>query len=96
MTFQQLKWFDGDTYDPPQDKHRLNKQYRDVWNVMLDGEPHTLSDLSRRTGYPEQSISARIRDFRKPRNGSHTVERHRVDGGLFEYTLKPNVRDVAA
>lgn len=95
MIAEQLRAFDGVTYEPDQDRHRLNKQYRDVWAAMSDGQPHTLYELSQRTGHPEQSISARIRDFRKPRNGSHVVERHRVDGGLFEYTLKPNVARAA-
>jgi hypothetical protein len=88
--------FDGDTYEPAKDRHRLSAEYTAVWNVMLDGQPHTLAELSERTGYPEPGISARLRDFRKARNGSHTVERKRVAGGLFEYRLIPNEATVHA
>jgi hypothetical protein len=90
MSTEQLTLtFDGATYTAD-DKRRLNRQYRNVWSAMSDGQPHTLYELSERTGYPEQSISARIRDFRKPRNGSHTVTRTRVSGGVYAYTLIPN------
>jgi hypothetical protein len=81
--------FDGDTYDPGQDKARLTTQYQDVWNVMKDSQWYTLGKLSALTGHPEASCSARMRDFRKKRNGGHIVARRRVQGGhgLHEYRL---------
>lgn len=80
----------GTTYDDDEDYVRLNKQATDVWRVMFDRRWYTLSRLEVLTGHPQASISARIRDFRKERFGSHTVERVRLEGGLFTYRLVPN------
>jgi hypothetical protein len=85
-------WFDGRTYDPEQDEIRLSKQINRVWKAMNDSSWHTLAELSQATGIPEASVSARIRDFRKPRFGGHTVLRERVKGGLWRYMLKPEPR----
>ena len=79
--------FDGETYEPAQDKHRLNCQLRRVFDLMCDGKWRTLSAISYQVIDSEASISARLRDFRKPRFGAHTVERRRVKCGLFEYRL---------
>jgi hypothetical protein len=35
-----------------------------------------------------QSISARLRDLRKPRYGSYVVEKRRVSPGLWQYRVK--------
>lgn len=79
--------FDGKTYEPLFDRRRLNSQHRLVFNIMQDGAWRTLYDLSQKTNCPEQSVSARLRDFRKQRFGGHTVERRRVTGGVFQYRL---------
>ena len=82
--------FDGGTYEHEFDYERLGKQMRTVAGVMLDGEWRTLEEISYRTGYPEASISARLRDLRKRKFGRHVVNR-RARGdrerGLFEYQL---------
>lgn len=82
---------DGFTFNAEQDEDRLNKQSRDVWRVMSDRRWHTLREISARTGHPEASVSARLRDFRKPRFGQHTVHRQReaFGQGTFEYLLVP-------
>jgi len=57
---------------------------------MRDGEWRTLGEISEATGHPEASVSARLRDFRKPRFGGHTVNRRRgkwVGGSWWEYQL---------
>jgi len=77
----------GDTYDPDRDGNRLNRQARAVWGVMADGRWHTLQGIAITIGEPEASISARLRDFRKPRFGSHIVERRYLADGLWEYRL---------
>ena len=56
-------------------KKYLTGQFQAVWNAMIDGTPLTLAAISRKTGYPQQSVSARIRDFRKEEFGGHTVNR---------------------
>lgn len=81
------KTFDGATYQPSKDRKRLNRQYQAVWDAMADGRWYTLQDLHNATGYPEASISARMRDFRKPRNGGHDVEHRRGDAGVWFYRL---------
>ena len=59
---------------------------------MADGAWRTLAHIASVTGDPPASISARLRDFRKPRNGSHTVAARRVVGapGVFVYRLTIN------
>lgn len=85
--------FGGETYVPELDRDRLRGQWLDVWRVMAAPKMdnwYTLSELRALTGHPESSISARIRDFRKPRWGGHFVYRRRrgtAERGLFEYRL---------
>lgn len=82
--------FDGKTYDPQRDKERLKTQLYNVWALMKDGRWRTLEQISVRVGCPEASVSARLRDFRKRKFGSHTVERQYVQRGLFKYRLIVN------
>lgn len=82
--------FDGGTYDPALDAERLGAQALRVWAVMADGEWRTLAEIEALCGDPQASISARLRDFRKPTFGAHVLERRRRgDGrrGLFEYRV---------
>jgi hypothetical protein len=72
------------------DHGRIAKQRAKVYALMLDGQWRTLSEIAAITGYPEASISARLRDFRKARYGAHTVDRaRRADpaSGWWEYRL---------
>jgi hypothetical protein len=78
---------DGATFDPYLDEDRLNKQMRRVFAAMRDGKWRTLNEIAARTGDPEASISARLRDFRKPKFGSLILNRKRVGDGLFAYQL---------
>lgn len=82
--------FDGNTYDLRFDGDRLTKQYVRVFDFMSDGRWRTLDEIALGTGYIQQSISARLRDMRKLKNGSHTVDRRRRGDsarGVFEYRL---------
>jgi|ETNvirnome_2_130_1030620.scaffolds.fasta_scaffold00125_21 hypothetical protein len=85
--------FDGDTYEPVFDKPRLNTLLGKVWNVMQDERWRTLAEIHVAIGGSgsEASISARLRDFRKPRfSGAYEVDRRRrgnAHHGLFEYRL---------
>ncbi len=65
----------GVTYVAQEDFVRLNRQQRRVFDVMQDGRWRTLHDIAVLTGDPEASVSARLRDFRKPGFGGSTVER---------------------
>jgi hypothetical protein len=86
--------FGGDTYDPDRDRIRLSRQWWDVWKLMRDGQWRTLGDISEATGWPEASVSARLRDFRKERFGAHTVEREYLHDGLWRYRLITNPRAI--
>lgn len=79
--------FGGQTYDSALDAERLSSQLGRVYAVMRDGEWHGLSELSARCGGSEASVSARLRDLRKPKFGSHAILRQRVDAGLWMYWM---------
>jgi|APSaa5957512535_1039671.scaffolds.fasta_scaffold24847_3 hypothetical protein len=83
-----LPSFDGETYQPEFDESRLSVQMRRVYDAMRDGLWHTLGELSELTATPEASLSARIRDFRKPKFGGFVVDRKRGGNGLHYYRLK--------
>jgi len=85
-----LEDFDGKTYEREHDCVRLNAQLQRVYDVLVPGDWLTLREISDRTLDPEASISARIRDLRKPRFGAYEVWRRRRgphERGLWEYKL---------
>ncbi len=86
-------YFDGPGVDEA-DTSRLAKQLVQVRVLMADGNWRALFEISELLGYPEASISARIRDLRKARFGSHTVESRRRSQGLHEYRLILNTEGV--
>lgn len=79
--------FNGPEFEPKRDTERLTGQYDSIFAFMRDGEWRTLAEISKALGYPESSISAQLRHMRKPRFGSHTVNRRHVAEGLFQYQL---------
>ena len=80
--------FDGATYEPARDGERLGTQLARVLAVMQDGKPHTLDELVTRCGGTTASVSARIRDLRKPQFGGCLIRRTPpVEGGVHLYTL---------
>jgi hypothetical protein len=85
--------FDGETYvperddDPGSDRERLARQLDCVRREMSDHNWHTLDELAAACHGSEAGVSARIRDLRKPKHGSHVVERRYAGGGLHEYRL---------
>ena len=87
---------DGVTYDPARDARPLNRQQQAVYALMNDGKWHTLAWIARTLAFPEASVSARLRDLRKAKWGSHKVERRcRLDSAgkptrLWEYRLMTN------
>ena len=80
--------FDGATYDRERDGDRLGAQMKAVKDLMLASGWMTLPAISSRTGYPEASISARLRDLRKTKFGAYDVERRYVADGLWEYRVR--------
>jgi hypothetical protein len=89
--------FDGATYVPEFDERRLGIQHRAVWQVVRDENWRTLEEIIASIvaqggrEYATAAISARVRDFRKPRFGGFIVDiRARGDrhNGLFEYRVR--------
>jgi hypothetical protein len=82
-----MKEFLGSTYNEERDRSRLSIQLNRVRVIMGDSQWHTLAELEDKLGHPQASISARLRDLRRPIHGGFTVERRYVRRGLFEYRL---------
>ncbi len=81
--------FDGETYEPLQDRARLRGQLARVLALMTDQQWRTLAQIAAAVGGSEAAVSARLRDLRKARFGGYEVPRRRVEGasGLWEYRL---------
>jgi hypothetical protein len=81
---------DGDTYTPELDRVRLGAQAQRVLDLMLDGRWRTLAEISEQTHDPEASVSARLRDLRKPAHGGYIIDRRsrgNPEHGHYEYRL---------
>lgn len=87
--------FNGPDYVPERDNPRLKGQIGRVKDLMQDGRWRTLQQIADATGDPPASISAQLRHLRKPRFGSHVVEKQYLGGGLFEYRLLLNENSIA-
>lgn len=83
-------YFNGVTFDRERDGCRLAKQYLTVFSLMRDGQWRTLDQIALLTGAPTHSVSARLRDMRKKRHGSHIVLREYIAKGIFRYRLIEN------
>lgn len=81
----QIPHRDGATYSHERDGVRLAAQHKRVLEALRNGAWWTLSHLSKATGDPEASVSARLRDLRKDRFGKYDIERRYVCRGLHEY-----------
>lgn len=82
--------FHGETYEPKYDKKRLTGQMKRIYDLMIDGEWRTLSDIENVVNAPQASISAALRTLRREENGGYQVNRRsRGDRhkGLFEYQV---------
>jgi biotin operon repressor len=84
--------FDGPTTetDGEAQTSRLGRQLVRVYDVLKDGQWHTLAEIADATGAPEASIAARIRDLRKPRFGGFGIQTQHVGDGLHRYRLVPD------
>lgn len=64
---------------------------RDVWRVLRDGKPRSALDLVGAVGGTTASVTARVRDLRKPAWGEHLVICRRDERGVFVYQIAPRV-----
>ena len=85
--------FDGMEVIDFGDRVRLSRQHWRVWHYVLaqKGRWLRLVEIAWALDLPEQSVSARLRDFRKERFGAHTVDRRRSrEPGVYEYRVTVN------
>ena len=68
----------------------FGRQHMDVWTLMRDGTWRTLQEISIATGWPEASVSARLRDFRKREYENVNVLRRlrKGEARLYEYRVQ--------
>jgi hypothetical protein len=91
--------FDGRDVEP-EDEPRLQTQLYCVYAIMYDGQWrtiwHIVAMLRQRIGIQvmQTSVSARLRDFRKPRFGAHIVEKLHTGQGEWHYRLILNKKGV--
>jgi len=79
--------FDGDDYQPDRDKERLTGQIKRVFRHIQDGKWYTVEKIANTTGDPQTSVSAQIRNLRKPKFGAHEIDRQYLGSGLYEYRM---------
>lgn len=89
MTVTAPAKFDGETFEAERDGSRLTQQIHAVRRLMADKNWRTLAQIAADVNAPEASVSARLRDLRKPRFGNYVVERRYVERGLWEYRVSP-------
>ena len=85
------------TLDPQIDGPRIARQMVTVRTYMLRHLPDTwltLAEIEYATGYPQASISARLRDLRKPKFGGWEVRKRRrkPKRGTWEYNVRSSFR----
>jgi hypothetical protein len=91
--------FDGPSFEFSLDADRLGRQLESVRGWMLRHDWQTLVEIARGAGYSEAavaSISARLRDLRKPRFGSYLIDRRRRTAGIWEYRITARREESAA
>lgn len=79
--------------DEPARQDRLGNQYGAIFQLMSDGQPRTLDEISQaveRNGVrcPPASASAQLRHMRKQNFGGHVVVKQHLGRGLYSYQLK--------
>lgn len=79
--------FDGATYEPKRDKARLKRLLDRVRDYMACEQWHTLLEIQSACGGTETSVSARLRDLRKPKFGGFRVDHEHIGGGVWRYRV---------
>jgi len=78
---------DGSTFNEARDGDRLRRQLDIIQDAMQDGNGHTLADLAKLAECSTASASARVRDLRKAKHGSHSITRTYVADGVWVYHM---------
>ena len=77
----------GETYAKHLDETRLDTQIAKVYRMMKRSSWTSLAVLSTQCDCSEASVSARLRDLRKPQWGGHDIDKKRMEGGLWAYKM---------
>jgi len=77
-------WKPRGPFITPADERRLAPQMQRVFDCLKDGKERTLDQISKETGDPPASCSARFRDLK--RLGFHTEHRN-LGNGLWTYKV---------
>lgn len=80
--------FKGQTYSPERDGQRLTRQYDVVLDYVLGNGWVTLGEIELALNFPQASISARLRDFRR---AGFKVERQYCQRGLHKYMITKEI-----
>ena len=80
--------FSGADYHVERDQARLSTQLERVKDAMIDGQWRSLDQIADLAQAPQTSVSAQLRNLRKPEFGSWLVDRRHIDRGLYEYRLR--------
>ena len=80
--------FSGADYRAERDQARLSTQLERVKDAMIDGQWRKLQEIADLAQAPQSSVSAQLRNLRKPEFGSWLVDRRHIDRGLYEYRLR--------
>lgn len=81
--------FDGHDYVHERDSRRLSTQLEQIRDFMEGKDFLTLQEIADQTGHPHASVSAQLRNLRKEKFGSRTIERKHISNGLYSYKLIP-------
>lgn len=61
-----------------------------IFNLMKDEQFRTLAEISKMTGVGEASVSAQIRNLKKPQFGGHDSDKKHLGGGIWIYRIIVN------
>jgi hypothetical protein len=75
--------FRGADYRAPRDQARLSTQLERVKDAMIDGQWRSLEQIADLAQAPQTSVSAQLRNLRKPEFGSWLVDRRHIESGLM-------------
>ena len=79
--------FKGIGSENGEDRERLTGQFEGVWEIMRDGEYHTIKEVAEKTGEPAQSVGRQIRYIRSKPRGSHVLEREYRGHGIYAFRV---------
>lgn len=81
----------SDFYGPdltPADQVALGDQIQAIYDLMQDGQWRTVQEIAQLTHFAENSISAQLRNLRKPRHGGYDVPKRLRTGCARTYEYR--------